>query len=72
LFPLESKYVSSREAKARCFAGGKLEHRPGALSGRSAPRSQMRGDADDALLAVEENGVDHEAHEERMNGAGRL
>ena len=43
--------------------------RPLRLAARRLPRPDVRHDAHDRVLAVEEHGVDREAHEKRVDGA---
>src|SRR5687767_14673147 len=64
----ERQAVARREPDAGGLPGGQLHHGLGAAATRDAPRRQVRDDAEDAVLLVEEDRVDREAHEPHVNG----
>jgi hypothetical protein len=59
------------QAAARGLAGGQLEHGSGTPATRCPPRTDRRRNLHDPVRAVEEDRVDGEAHEGRVDRSGR-
>src|SRR5687768_6664939 len=53
---------------ARGGGGGKLDDRKGTPRPGDSPRPDLSGDPQHTALTVDEQNVDREAHEERVNG----
>src|SRR5215218_3366037 len=66
----ERQLVTDGEAAAGALARGQLEHGLRAAPGRGTPRGDAVLDPEDGEIPVEEDGVDREAHEERVNRRG--
>jgi hypothetical protein len=60
------------QACCRCAAGWQFEHRSGASSTGDSIRREGRHDLEDALVAVEEHGIDWESHQEGVDRVAGL
>ncbi len=63
--------VADLETAAPALAGGHLDDLPRAATRHGSPRADLVLDPDDDLVGVEEDGVDREAHERRVDAPAR-
>jgi hypothetical protein len=68
---VERQTISGLDPTRRRLTSGELEDLPRALAPPKPPRTDVRRDTHDPQLAVEEDDVDREPHEPRVNGRAR-
>src|SRR5213595_1358709 len=69
---LQDELLSERDPAPSRFACTQLERRLRPTAAGHSPRRERLDDLLDHKLAVEEHDIDREAHEEHVDGVGRL